>query len=292
MLKHAEEPSPRDGFRERFVSEVEKLAGETKAGCVDVLLGAMPDYFVDPTARNIRRILGDAHFVEMVDKMNLVNVVIEDPNTSERILRVSLKPDHLSRWADSQPLDEKRRFAQGKAEKIHRDTEFREITEALLRSIPSEQMEGPSSLAKAEKGAHRSRPDDDSGGTQTNAQSPGESWVRPYEQERHGDEVPTRGYWRHHAASDSTADSSALSGGLPHQVTQGAFIRMNPELREYLRNDPYGIGVVPMPVPMSMVTRSVTEVVTSGKSLGQAIRARDDQRGLIGHPSEFGHEDE
>ena len=83
---------------------------------------------------------------------------------------------------------------------------------AVEHSIPSEQMEGPSSLAKAEKGAHRSRPDDDSGGTQTNAQSPDESWVRPYEQERHGKEVPIRGYWRHHAASSPGPEGDAGQG--------------------------------------------------------------------------------
>lgn len=69
------------------MSEAEKVSGETLAGCVDMLLGAMPDYWVDPTARQIRTMLPDAHFVEAVNRMGLVNVPIEDPDTAEDVLR-------------------------------------------------------------------------------------------------------------------------------------------------------------------------------------------------------------
>ena len=98
---------------------------------------------------------------------------------------------------------------------------FRDIDEHFLRHYPWLMPESPHYSGK-----HEGWPDDVSKGDQTTGQSSDEVWVGPYEQERHGEEVPISGYWRHHTPSQhegerfqvAAADAGDPPGPLVHDL--------------------------------------------------------------------------
>ena len=92
---------------------------------------------------------------------------------------------------NTEPGNEKERCVTGKAEQEHPDNAFREIDEHFRRLVPWLIEEQSDCSAECE-----GRPDHVSKGDQASGQSPDETWVRPCEQERNGQEVTISGYWR------------------------------------------------------------------------------------------------
>ena len=211
MREYEDKLTPEDAFRRRLFYEVEQLAGEIEAICVDMQIAAKPRFVDHGTARSIRAIVKDDHFVRVVNKLNLVEQTIKDPETAERILSDCLTGNGITKWADAQPIDEKERWLQGKAEVMLSNSVFSNINDALLRSMPSENVGGPPYLSKHEGSPFRSRPDDDSEADQPDAHSPDEVWVRPYKQQRHGKTVSVRGYPRHHTPSQHEEEHSGAA---------------------------------------------------------------------------------
>ena len=169
MREHEDRLTPEEAFRRRLVYEVEQLAGEIEAICVDMQIATKPRFIDNGTARSIRAIVKDDHFVQVVNKLNLVEQTIKDPKTAERILSDCLTGNGITKWADAQPIDEKERWLRGKAEVIRSNDVFGNINDALLRSMPSENVEAPPYLSKHEGSPFRSRPDDDSEADQPDA---------------------------------------------------------------------------------------------------------------------------
>ena len=91
----------------------------------------------------------------------------------------------MRRWVES------RRHIGVKAEDIFPDGGIFHIPTHSGRFGSSKQMEESRSLTKHESAGHEV-----SGESRTAGQSRDEVWVRPYEQQRHGEEVSISGYWR------------------------------------------------------------------------------------------------
>ncbi len=211
MREHEDRLTPEEAFRRRLVYEVERLAGEIEAICVDMQIATKPRFIDNGTARSIRAIVKDDHFVQVVNKLNLVRETIKDPGTAERILSDCLTGNGITKWADAQPAEDKERWLRGKAEVMLSNSVFSNINDAVLRSMPSENVGGPSFLAKHEGSPFQSRPDDDSEADQSDEHSPDEVWVRPYKQQRHGKTVSVRGYPRHHTPSQHEEEHSGAA---------------------------------------------------------------------------------
>lgn len=82
---------------------------------------------------------------------------------------------------------------------------------------------------------------------QASGASPESVHVREYDRHQDGKIVHVSEYDRGHTPSDSGENSPKHPGGHRIKLAQRAVIR-SPGLKEYFKDDPYGIGILPMPI--------------------------------------------
>ncbi len=97
MTAHKGRPKLR-AFCQRLVAIVDKLCGQTTAWVVDTWLQVMTTSAVDETVRRIRRMLKDADFVVLANRMNLAGGPFKDPKTAEKALSTRLKAPGMAEW--------------------------------------------------------------------------------------------------------------------------------------------------------------------------------------------------
>ncbi len=199
---------------------VARHCGQVTAGTVDILLSTMSRSMVRDTVQRIRRLLKDPAFLAVVNELNLSAGPIKDPKAAEKALSDRLKDPGMAIWTYAeptearQPTEAKQQFVRVREQDVMRDGRIKTRPSHLRRLISSGQEWGPPYSAKREGSPHGPGPGDMSGGDRTEGQptesGPGEEWVRPYKQHRHGRLFPIRGYARHRALS---AQAAGPSGG-------------------------------------------------------------------------------
>ena len=112
----------------------------------------------------------DADFLLLVNELNLAEEPIVDPKTAERLLTTRFNAPDMSEWAYAQPREIGRRFVGATQQDSRQDGQGIHGTAHSGRVIPSGQEWGPPFVAKQERRQQGPRPDDVSGGDQTEEQ--------------------------------------------------------------------------------------------------------------------------